>query len=356
MLWHGRVTIGCELEGLLYNPDGTFFELRRLLKPYHNSRWVVGAGRITTDLGPWQVELISDPCLNGYEVGAKVTQLYNALATMLPDDVRAEFTAYGKRSQISYERLYNNELLSSKHRALLAALSQEKCARRLAPYYEVANLSIASSTHFHFGAVDHNGFQLPLASGPLFPIGLLIRNVLNNTAPWRARTVSMEMSLDGQTERGFTLASFAVPERAPIHDWLTEEAFEWRLRSTGTRVIKRTADYSNADLGWVPDLKTPAEADDPVVQATVWDLAQLSFVHETVEDRALPPIPISNIAYLADTMCCLVQDIISYAQRHIPNNESEAEDLFAFLHASYPDLIPDRPLTRDEWYSYLLCK
>jgi len=346
------ITVGVEQEGLVLDKSGRYVDLAELLRPYGGKRQVVGYGYITTDAGPWQVELVTVPSWkSGFLAGKNLSVLHEALCSFLPEGVRVAYVPYGDPSQVSYDALMAHPSVAPRVRAQLQAIAQE-CG-----HTEVANAALVCGVHVHVGVMDRSTrLQHCLTSGQYRPFGVFLRNFLNHIGPYHTTDRCKGEAYPGEL-RNMLYARFrawhsiATPARAPQYAWSSYEGVKERARRSGKRLVR--FDPNSAEH-WHVDLATDSVLEDPIVAKTIWDYARLSFVHGTIETRIFPSTARELVERYVEDIYIAADAALTWWFAHQPSDCLEdAAGIFPEFHRRFPDIVPPDPLLERDWYGLL---
>jgi hypothetical protein len=339
-------TVGVELECFVIDgSNGEPMDVKTALHEQGNVFNVLKSGVIKPEVGPHQVEFITNPEFRGLLLYGPLERLTKAFLSDIMPGTELLYRSFWEPKFADFDALLAHPATSPQHAVKLRALALE------AGHERVALWSIICSTHVHVGVVDARTWsQYPLYNKRNLWAGLLLRNFLTLCAPYMARNLTPEGEQEELSRRFEVIMNSIAPARAPRYTWLAdEEALLEYVRSMGPRLYRQ--DPCTGE--WVVDLVTPSNFNDPVVRDCVFDLVRLSN-KGTVELRVLPPMSDPFlIAKAAETVQHICMRVLDHC--HVPRayRIEDVASLFGELHQDFPLYVPPLPLSEEDWYTLL---
>ena len=340
-------TVGVELECIVLDGvTGEPVDVKNTLKDHGGVCRVIKSGVIMPEVGPYQVEFITEPQFRGLVTLGPLERLTQAFLkdVAAPGSVLL-YRSFWDSKYADLDALIAHPATSPQHAAKLRALRQE------AGHDGVALWSVICSTHIHVGIADGRTLtQCPLYQKGNLWAGLLLRNFLNLCAPHMARRLTPESEQENLSKRFDVILHSIAPARAPRYAWLAdeEELCEY-VHSMGPRLYRQ--DPCTGE--WVVDLLTPSDFNDPVSRDSVFDLVRLSN-KGTVELRALPPMSdLYRIAQAAEAVQHISMRLLDHFHAPGVYRMEDVAPLFPVLHEDFPNYVPQELPSEEEWYALL---
>lgn len=269
---------GVELEVFARNKHGQPLDLTALLPEIIKPPGARYAG-FTRDLGPDQLELITDP---SNKVSDHLEQLLALIAMAkecIPGLAAIDFKPRRVSGGVSDDSYFRS---NSRLRALIAALGNMEEGGRNA--YRVQRVTDICATHFHFGFTDVLSHE-----------GITAANLLNLVAPAALQYVHERYQMSS-CWRNECWTMFARMERLPAPRWFEDAtAFQCFFESIPCLIRPISQGNGKSDQ-YVVDLMTPQRVNDRVSEGAIWWATRIRPGYNTVEWRPLPSLKPTQVA------------------------------------------------------------
>ncbi len=317
------VTIGCELEAGYRDASGQFVDTLAVLnggiqtgRPYEQA---------TSDMARASLELVTTPCKSG----ADITRSFDRLQRLLPSGYEPVFeTRPFGAPEVPLAR-------KSRVPAMIKALAREHPMGA----HAVATVAPHCSTQYHIGVPD-------LMTGT----GVRLLDVLNNIAPYARARVIGRLQIEGTEGHCMIWHGWADERRLPSPRWFGTTMSLHNFVATVPKLLT----HESGEWDVVP-LGTKSRLEDSESIGTIWWLARPRFFASgpTIEWRPFPSMTPSSAAWLADEVLRMVRAYRAYLALHpIRDTDVDSAEVRAlYRHMSQRSfLVPERPLTPDEWW------
>lgn len=342
-----NVYIGAELEYAVTMPNGEDpFPFR---PAYYSMREMLAVDGVHFELGPSQVEIITDVAKDGQGLIPSAAKGLDVVRDLLGGNGCISTAQYLPQFVCSGSEMLLDSTLSARHKAILLGLQREEPVI----WEQVARIGGAQSLHCHVSLHDADGTPWsfdPREVTEASEIANLLVNYLNATAPYYAHEVARRYGMPDPTERIRLWFEYCALSRMPQCAWHTRESRMAWFRSLPRLIGLRDGATGNLLSDWIILPGCGSEPWNVIDAGLQRDLVRLSPPRDTLkpwtlEIRALSIVPkLWQVAEVGDELISMVKALIKLA---IADME-DVDLLFRRMHEQFPFLPSKRP-TRDEW-------
>ncbi len=349
-----QVTIGVELEGTATR-FGELYDLKTLL----GQRGGVAEtddGTITTDMGPWQGELITKPCGSGEEIRVRLEGLLDGVRRIMPnstmfrlDPVHEALYATRPDGQLQLWRtIHDHPFQHPRVVATFDALRDESQAKQCAAWPSVALLSSANSTHFHVG--KHDGVRQVLYTPRERRV---LCCLLGNIGPHLLHYMRDVFGVQDDPRRMRIWHQFPSNARKPRYGlWYFEDDAILARSRAAPRLVRQLPQADEAARErWAVDLMSfPTESEECwIAHKAIWDPVRFSPRLGTIEFRMPPSQNPAMCGVIATLLIKIAEATLLYLEDHAIVDEIQCHALYQYLRGMFGECLPREPLGPEVW-------
>jgi hypothetical protein len=275
---------------------------------------------VTADMSRWSLEKITRVCRSG----AQVRESLDRVGRLMPKDVVPIFKPRPFPGRVP---------IVGKPRAavMYTALKREHRRGGLG----IATVAPWCAMHMHIGVPTVCSDE-----------AVLFQNVLNNIAPYARQIVIRRYRIQGAAGHLMIWKGWCNPDRTPAPRWFTGIEHYKSFLGTVPKLVLQVGGQ------WRPGDGTFSKLGDPDSEGTIWHVARLRGMFDTIEWRPFPSMPEVHIPPLVDKTLVLADAFWDYVAGHpeiVGGQIGEMHGLYRSLNRVCK-LVPARPLSRAEWW------